>query len=98
APVHPAVHRPALVDLQHEVLQGLDLVAEPVRGPDLLDAAAGADLASVPVLRRREGEAAGASPAERDGHVGTTIVNDLDRGRTWCAPDLWRPVLRSHRA
>ena len=35
-----------------EVLQGLGHVAEPVRGPDLLDAAAGADLAPVAVLRR----------------------------------------------
>ena len=86
-PVHPAVHRPALVDLQHEVLQGLDHLAEPVRRPDLLDAAAGADLAPVAVLRRREGEAEGARPAERGGSSPRTPRHDLDRGRTPCAPD-----------
>ena len=71
AALHPAVHRPALVDVQHQVLQGLDHVAEPVRGSDLLDAAAGADLAPVALLRRLEEEAAGAGPAERDGLLGT---------------------------
>ena len=86
AALHPAVHRPALVDVQQQVLQGLGHVAEPVRGPDLLDAAAGADLAPVAVLRRLQEAAVGACPAERNGLLGTPF-NDRDRGRTSCAPD-----------
>ena len=42
AAVHPAVHRAALVDLQHEVLHGLPDVEEPVRRPDLHDLEPGA--------------------------------------------------------
>ena len=70
AAVHPAVHRPALVDLQHEVHQGLRQLEQPVRRSHLLDAAAGADLAPVAVLRRREGDAEGPCAAQHVGQVG----------------------------